>query len=232
MGSAVKSVFGGTDDSAQKAQEDANYRSQKFIEEQSKQAREDAMALFPAAEKNLLAGTQAALDVYGQVLPQQMQAINSGSTAAMDALLGLSKGESSYVPDMSFAQQIAPSLRAPEDRFGTASGIEGSPLNQSDLPSYLAGLQTNKDVLQAASRGDIPGLTGGQEGWLGAFLADPKNAKFLPMDTLLSQPDQLRQQVVGVEGGLSPANEQKFAALLDTIQRPAATAASRFLGGY
>ena len=235
MGSVVKSVFGGSDDSAQEAQQDANYRTQKFIEEQSKMAREDALALFPDAEKDVLAGSQAALDVLAGVAPQQMQALQAGGDAARAAILGTGQGQLAFAPDMSFAQQILPTLRAPEDRFGSADNVLGGTVSgglQGKGPQYLQGLTSNFDVLEAARKGDIPDLTDSERDWFGAFINDPRNADFLTINSLLSTPEQLRGQIVGVEGGLDPANERKMANLIDRIVKPRAPeTVSRFLGG-
>lgn len=138
--SIIKSVFGGTDDSAQKAQSAANKASQKFIEEQSKLAREDAQRLFPQAEQKILAGGQAALDVYGQTLPQQTQLIQAGSSAARNAILGTGQGNIGYTPDMSWAQQTLPALRAPGQQWGTAQQYMPAPAQPVNPLNPAAGL--------------------------------------------------------------------------------------------
>lgn len=73
MSSVIKGIFGGSDDSAQRAQTDANRAAQRFIEEQSKLARKDAERLFPQAQANLLTGNRAAFDLLKQVLPIQQR---------------------------------------------------------------------------------------------------------------------------------------------------------------
>lgn len=173
MSSGVKKVFGGTDDSSQKAQQKANTRSQAFIESQAKLARGDALDLFPAAEKNLLAGNQAALDALAGFYPQQYGAVQGGMEGARQAILGTGYGESTFTPDLSFVQQVLPALRPDAFRFGTASAVEGSPV-YTDEAAALAKQGLNPSLpmlpeelakaLQGGSIGDMSPYapTGGQ----------------------------------------------------------------------
>jgi len=87
MSSAVKKVFGGTDDSAQKSQERANARSQKFIEEQAKQARADALSIYPDIFTNIGLGGQGALDTLNKMIPAQMAFSREGNMAAQQTLM-------------------------------------------------------------------------------------------------------------------------------------------------
>lgn len=241
MSSAVKTVFGGSDDSAQKSQEAANARSAQYTKEQAKQARRDALSLFPAAEKNILAGGQAALDLLGGLVPQQIDAMRAGSSAARDAILGTGRGDVNFTPDYSILQQILPGLRNPDDRFGSAANIEGSPvqkgIEQDQVPDFLRGMKTNEELLMAASRGDIPGLESQDQNWYGNLLNDMrmKGDGNLALDTYLTTPQEVIDRHVGLEGELNPANEQRLKRLLDRIINPnvgeGASSASRFLGG-
>ena len=138
MSSAVKSVFGGADDSSQKAQQSANKRSQAFIEEQAKLARGDALDLFPSAEKNILAGNQAALDALAGFYPQQYGAVQGGLDAARAAILGTGQGQSDFEPNLAFLQQVLPSLRPEGLRYGVASSVEGSPVYSKEAAALAA----------------------------------------------------------------------------------------------
>ena len=87
MSSAVKTVFGGTDDSAQNAQQDANAATQRFIAEQAAAARKDILKLYPAADTNRNLGFQGALDVFSQTIPQEQRALQAGNLQAQQHLL-------------------------------------------------------------------------------------------------------------------------------------------------
>lgn len=87
MSKVVKTLFGGTDTSAQDAQVKANAAAQQFIAQQAQAARGDVLRLFPQAQQNLAQGTQAALDVLGQTVPQQFSTFQQGNVGAQQALL-------------------------------------------------------------------------------------------------------------------------------------------------
>lgn len=120
----VKSVFGGSDDSAQKSQRRANKRAEELIAQKAEEARTDVLALFPGFEQSIQAGAQGALDVFGQTIPQQVGAFQGGNVAAQQALLAglpqiqnailgrgvdLSGLQAQQLPvDLGFAQQQLP----------------------------------------------------------------------------------------------------------------------------
>ena len=83
----VKTLFGGTDTSAQGGQIAANKKAQQFIEKKGAQSRGDLLALAPGAEANRNMGFQAALDVLKQTIPQQFSTFQQGNTGAQAALL-------------------------------------------------------------------------------------------------------------------------------------------------
>jgi hypothetical protein len=85
--SVVKTVFGGEDDSAQKAQIKQNAAATALIAEKGEEAAEIANQLFPASDVNRNLGLQAALDVIGQSAPQQFSAFQQGNVGAQQALL-------------------------------------------------------------------------------------------------------------------------------------------------
>jgi len=126
MGDVVKSLFGGTDDSAQKAQIRANARTEGTTRELGDLARADVRALFPASQINQQRASQAALDVFGQSIPEQLSVFRQGNVGAQralsralpqfqNALLGDQIDFSQFAPqklkfDASFARQQLPTF--------------------------------------------------------------------------------------------------------------------------
>lgn len=84
----MSKLFGGTNDSAQQAQIQANEAAQKFIEEQAALARTDVSRAFPRAREDLIRGQQGAADVIGSIFPEQVSAFQQGNLGAQAALLG------------------------------------------------------------------------------------------------------------------------------------------------
>lgn len=82
------SLFGGTDKSSLKAQQSDNAQRQQFIEQMYGQGRSDIFNMMPGMQNNLNMANQAALDVYGQAMPQQFDTFMQGNQNAQSALLG------------------------------------------------------------------------------------------------------------------------------------------------
>ena len=153
MSSVVKTVFGGTDDSAQKFQNKANKRTKEFIEEQAELARGDVLALAPAIEGNQQLGAQAALDVLGQSVPAQVGALFRGEGQAQRNLLGgLSQFERSilgqpgsitaglggqpFAPDLAFTRQQLPDFISSQQALNTPQAATTGPgINIGDTAS-------------------------------------------------------------------------------------------------
>ena len=151
MSSVFKSLFGGTDDSAQKGQIRQN---QQVLELQAKlaaQARGDIMDIFPGVRQSAQEGFQGALDIYGQSVPQQARLVQEGNIAAQNTLLaglpqqnaailgqrldlsGLAPTRQSYSTD--FMQQQLPERTAmPSQETGVAG------MTPQQLSQLLAGL--------------------------------------------------------------------------------------------
>lgn len=87
MSSLVKGIFGGTDDSGQKAQIRANERTQRFIEEQAGLARDDVNRLLPMAADSARSGYESAFGLMQGIAPQQIDAIRQGNISAQENLL-------------------------------------------------------------------------------------------------------------------------------------------------
>ena len=149
-------LFGGTDRSAQKAQTRSNAQTQDFIEQQSALARNDLLRLFPQAEQATRAGTQAALDVFGQTIPQQFGAFERGNMNAQNmiaegirgsraALMGTPFQENfapqSFNIDTSFAQQQLPPSSFGQSPLGGVQPQGGQQGLQGLSPEVLRLLQ-------------------------------------------------------------------------------------------
>lgn len=154
MSKVTKTVFGGSDDSGQKAQIRANADTAALIAKNAAAAREDVLAIAPGAERNRNLGFQAALDVFGQAVPQQMQSFKAGNLGAQEALLaGLPQIQNAilgqnvsftglhprtFEVDQSFAQQQLPEFSGISDALGGQAQLLPN-LTESQL-EQLAGL--------------------------------------------------------------------------------------------
>lgn len=137
MSSVVKTVFGGSDDSSQKAQTKSNEDTQAFVEEQARIARGDVLALAPVADVNRNLGVQGALDVLGQSVPAQVGALFRAEGQAQRNLLGgLTQFERSILgnpgnitsglggqplaPDLAFTRQTLPQFTSSQEALAPA----------------------------------------------------------------------------------------------------------------
>ena len=151
MPSLFKSLFGGTDDSAQKSQEAQNQQVLALQAKLAAQARGDIMDIFPGVRQSAQEGFQGALDIYGQSMPQQARLVQEGNIAAQNTLLaglpqqnaailgqrvdlsGLAPTRQSYSTD--FMQQQLPERTAMPSQ---ETGVEG--MTPQQLSQLLAGL--------------------------------------------------------------------------------------------
>lgn len=83
----TEKVFGGTDNSAQKAQMAANQRTQEYIERMAGLARGDANALYSAGDYARNQGINAAMALMGRSMPTQMGMFQDGNVSAQMQLL-------------------------------------------------------------------------------------------------------------------------------------------------
>lgn len=83
-------LFGGTDNSAQKAQMAANQKSQEYIERMMNLGRGDANALYSQGDFARNQGINAAMALMGNSMPTQMGMFQDGNVSAqMQLLAGL-----------------------------------------------------------------------------------------------------------------------------------------------
>jgi hypothetical protein len=147
----MSKLFGGVDDSSQKAQIAQNRQVLALQEKLAQQARGDVTGIFPGVRQSAQEGFQGALDLMGQTIPQQAALFQGGNVAAQNTLLaglpqqnnaimgnpidlsGLQPTQQAYNTD--YTQQ-----RLPERAAMPAS--TGQDVNAS-LAQLLAGLRIN-----------------------------------------------------------------------------------------
>jgi hypothetical protein len=148
MSKLFKSLFGGTDDSSQKAQIRQNQQVLALQEKLAAQARGDITGIFPGVRQSAQEGYQSALDVLGQTVPQRAGLFQGGNVAAQNTLLaglpqqnaallgqkldlsGLSPTTLGYSTD--FTQQQLPER--------TAMPSQDAGVDQQTLAKILAGI--------------------------------------------------------------------------------------------
>ena len=165
FGDIKDTLFGGTDDSAQKKQIKANDRTQEFIEESRDQARSDVFALQPYSDQAFQRGYQSSADMYGDSIEQQLRLLGDGNYAAQqqllagmpqyqNAILGNPIDNSALQPvrldtstgmDFMFNPQM-PDLGQPTDYGALLGGGVGT----KDLSQYVQPGMTNAQLVAKA----------------------------------------------------------------------------------
>ena len=148
----TEKVFGGTDNSAQKAQIAANQRTQEFIERMAGLNRADANYLYPQGDYARNQTINAAMALLGNSMPTQMGMYQDGNVAAQmqllaglpqyqNAILGLPVNNAALqpyraaMPDPSAYQQRLPD-------FGMAPAPQpGQPWGSNQVQSQPVGQQ-------------------------------------------------------------------------------------------
>jgi len=88
MGGLVKSIFGGTDRSAQRQQVQSNTQNQALFQNLANQSGEQSRSLYGAADTNRNMSLQQILSLLGGTIPQQLSAQQQGNMGAQQQLLG------------------------------------------------------------------------------------------------------------------------------------------------
>lgn len=88
MSKAVKSIFGGTDRSAQRATQAQNEQSRQFIQQQMGQAQNYLTGAMPGIQESARQGFGGAFDITQQAMPAQINAMQQGNIAAQNYLIG------------------------------------------------------------------------------------------------------------------------------------------------
>lgn len=88
MGGLVKSIFGGTDRSAQRQQVQTNTQNQALFQRLADQSGQTAREQFGAADTNRNMALSQILQLLGGTIPQQLQAQQQGNLGAQQQLIG------------------------------------------------------------------------------------------------------------------------------------------------
>jgi hypothetical protein len=159
-GGIGESLFGdvsGEEQAAAQAAENAARIA--FMRQMAEQARGDIFNLFPAAEQARQQGTQAALDIFGQTIPQQMGVLQQGNVGAqtaltqglpqiMAALQGTPIDLSQIQPqtlgfDPSFASQTLPQFQSTQSLFPEAAPQTGGAAPRFGSPEFAQSANEN-----------------------------------------------------------------------------------------
>ncbi|PHS61788.1 MAG: hypothetical protein COB09_17120 [Thalassobium sp.] len=186
MGSIFQTVFGGGTSSASEQnvqnQQAQNAQLRQFIEQQTGQARQDVLGVFPQADFARNAGIQGALDVVGQGVPVELAALQQGNVGAQGVLgTGLEQFQNAILGD-------------PLDFSGFSPqqiGVDTSFLQGVQLPDFVPqpaatpnATVPNIDAIlgNLTGQGDFSGVNSilsllGQQGTQGGGFAAPTSAR-------------------------------------------------------
>lgn len=148
---------GGTDKSAQYAQISANKETLALQKELATQARRDASRLFPAAQDNFLLGQNAAMSIFGQAAPQQINAFQQGNVNAQsqiargmpqfqNALMGMPVDYGAFQP---MRQQVDTSWMQPQMPQFTST-VDALRLTPEEIQAQLVAQQQQALAMQQA----------------------------------------------------------------------------------
>lgn len=161
----ASSFFGGRDTTQMDAQLESNQITQDFIERITRQAKQEALALFGPGVDASRGGFQSALDIQAQTIPQQFQAFQQGNIDAQnlqaggmrgfrDAIMGNPIDMDSWQPnripiDTSFSQQQLPPSQVTPELQDALSG-RNAPIGTTgfDYQNFLS-QPGNRDILLA-----------------------------------------------------------------------------------
>ena len=147
--------FGGAEKDAARAQTQALEQSQLFTREGVEQARTDVNALFPAAMQNARQGSQAALDIFGQSAPAQIDAFRGGNVAAQNQILaGMPQFQNAILGNQVDFSQFQPFEGTQQDL-----GFLQQQLPQSSDP-FAPPAQLPQNIQDLIATGDTTGQTG------------------------------------------------------------------------
>lgn len=207
MGKVVKTIFGGKDSSAQKGQATQNAAAIDFIKQQLEQGRGDTLKLAPSADINRNLGYQAAIDVFKQSIPAQLEAFNMGNRNAQAAILGGNISE--ITPNLNRLTE----LRLPD--YVTIQDALAAP-NLEQL-NKVSNIKTNADLLRAAANGEIPGMSYADREWFGKLLSQTPGMS--GSSNYVIDPTAALSTVSGPASGLSGSNQIKMQNLLTAFAR-------------
>lgn len=151
MSGLVKSIFGGTDRSAQQQQVKDNAANRALFQNLAAQAQDQAKSLYGAADQNRTITLEQILSLLGGTIPEQLSARQQGNMGAQqqligglpmiqDAIMGRPVNMGALQPtrinyDASFARQSVPQFVTTEQALA-----KPQPTPQPDLSAMLGGV--------------------------------------------------------------------------------------------
>jgi flagellar biosynthesis/type III secretory pathway protein FliH len=145
MSKIGKTLFGGTDRSAQRATQAQNELSQQFIKAQEGRAQDYLSGAMPRMQDATYQGFQGAADVVGSLAPQQINALQQGNVAAQQQLIqGLPAfqralmGQPLNYNPQAFQAQVNPALFQ-RQVFNPMAQMQGAPQQQPSMPQMSGG---------------------------------------------------------------------------------------------
>lgn len=213
MGKVVKTIFGGKDSSAQKGQAAQNAAAIDFIKQQADQGRGDTLKLAPSADTNRNLGYQAAIDVFKQSIPAQIDAFTTGNQNAQNAILGLSGNIQEITPRLSGLAEGLAGLKLPD--YVTIQDALAAP-NLEQL-NKVSNIKTNADLLRAAANGEISGLSPADRAWFSKLLSQTPSMS--GSSNYVIDPTAALSTVTGATSGLTGDNQVKMQNLLTAFAR-------------
>ena len=143
MSSVFKSLFGGTDDSAQKGQIRQNQQVLALQQKLADRARGDIIDIFPGVRQSAQEGFQGALDIYGQSMPQQARLVQEGNIAAQNTLLaGLPQQNAAIL-----GQRVDLSGLAPTRQSYSTDFMQQQLPERTAMPTQDSGQQSIEQIL-------------------------------------------------------------------------------------
>ena len=143
MSSVFKSLFGGTDDSAQKGQIRQNQQVLALQQKLADRARGDIIDIFPGVRQSAQEGFQGALDIYGQSMPQQARLVQEGNIAAQNTLLaGLPQQNAAILGQRVDLSGLAPTIQSYSTDF-----MQQQLPERTAMPTQDSGQQSIEQIL-------------------------------------------------------------------------------------
>jgi len=143
MSKIGKTLFGGTDRSAQRATQAQNQLSQQFIQAQEGRAQDFLAGAMPGMQNAVYQGFQGAADVVGSMAPQQINALQQGNVAAQQYLMqGLPAfqralmGQPLNYNPQAFQAQVNPALFQ-RQVFNPMAQMQGAPQQMAQQPAMM-----------------------------------------------------------------------------------------------
>lgn len=159
--SILDDIFGDGGEGAAKEQRRANTRAQRFIEQQARRARNDAMQLQGLVDQSLYGGYQNAIAALQGAYPAQIHAMQAGNMNAQNALLGGLQAQQQALLGQPIDYSRIKYRRLPMGQAQVFQDIGMPEQQQVDYAALLSGLSpeagktTNRELAQRAYQSGV-----------------------------------------------------------------------------